>query len=117
MTPHCMLLLLTLCTASRPVRALFAVQATAGSVDWIQTRQFVDDPRWREGNPLARPFVHSDATLVPAAAAEVFGCAWIAEKMRHSRHKLLRRTWWVWQGMPVVLHVWAIEHNARTKAP
>lgn len=103
---HCLLVVLSLCSAlrDRPVMALAGAHAAVASWDGIETRQGLN-AGWTEGDPLTRPFVHSDAAMVAAGAVEVAGFAVIADKVRHSRHRALRDTWFLWQTVPIAAHV------------
>jgi hypothetical protein len=102
---HCLLLVVSLCAVlrDRPVAALTTVHAAAASWDWTVTREGIN-AGGREGDLLARPFVHSNEAIAVVEVVEVAGCAAMGEKTRHSRHRLLRDTWWMWQGVPIVLH-------------
>jgi hypothetical protein len=103
---HCLLAVLALCGVlrDRPVMALAGVNAAVASWDGIETRQGIN-AGWGEGDPLTRPFVHSNAAMIAAGAVEVTGCAIIADRMRHSRHRVLRETWFLWQTVPIAAHV------------
>lgn len=103
---HC-LLIATLCAAlqDKPILATTILHATAASLDWSLTREGINHGG-REIDPLAKPFVHGNASMAAAEIAEVAGCAWMAEKMRHSRHAFLRETWFLWQVVPTGAHVW-----------
>jgi len=102
---HCLLAVLSLCgmLRDRPVMALAGVQAAAASWDGIETRQGIN-AGWGEADPFTRPFVHSNASMVAAGVAEVTACAFVADKMRHSHHRVLRDTWFLWQGVPIAMH-------------
>jgi len=106
MTFHCLLVVLALCGAlrDRPVMALAGVHAAVASWDGIETRQGLQSG-WSEADPLSRPFVHSNAAMIAAGAVEVTGFAIVADKMRHSRHPVLRDTWFLWQAVPITAHV------------
>jgi hypothetical protein len=103
---HCLLAVLALCGVlrDRPVMALAGVNAAVASWDGIETRQGIN-AGWVEGDPLTRPFVHSNAAMVAAGAVEVTGCAIVADRMRHSRHRVFRETWFLWQTVPIAAHV------------
>ena len=105
MTFHCLLVVLALCSAlhDRPVMAMAGVQAAVPSWDGIETRQGVN-AGWAEADPITRPFIHSNAAMVAAGAAEVTVCAIIADKMRRSHHRALRDTLFLWQAVPIVAH-------------
>jgi hypothetical protein len=103
---HCLLAVLTLCGAlrDRPVMALAGVHAAVASWDGIETRQGIN-AGWGEADPLGRPFVHNNAAMLAAGIVEVAGCAIIAHKMRQSRHRVLRDSWFFWQSVPTVAHI------------
>lgn len=103
---HCLLAVLSLCGAlkDRPVMALAGVHAAVASWDGIETRQGVN-AGWGEANPLSRPFVHSSGAMIAVGAVEITTFAMIAHKMRYSRHRLLRDTWFVWQAAPIAAHI------------
>lgn len=106
MTFHCLLAVLSLCgmLRDRPVMALAGVHAAIASWDGIETRQGIA-AGWGEADPLSRPFVHTNAAMLAAGAVEVAGFAIVAHKMRSSRHRVLRDTWFIWQTVPIAAHV------------
>lgn len=106
MSFHCLLVVVSLCGVlrDRPVMALAGVHAAVASWDGIETRQGLNSG-WREADPLTRPFVHSNAAMAIAGLAEVAGCAIVADKMRHSRHRVFRDTWFLWQTVPTIAHI------------
>jgi hypothetical protein len=106
MTFHCLLAVLALCGVlrDRPVLALAGAHAAVASWDGIETRQGIN-AGWQEADPLGRLFVHNSAAMVGAGAVEVAGCAIIADRMRHSRYRVLRDTWFLWQTVPIAAHV------------
>ena len=103
---HCLLAVLALCGVlrDRPVMELAGVQAAAASWDGIETRAGTN-AGWGEADPLSRPFVHTSAAMIAAGAVEVTACAMIADKMRHSRHRALRDSWFLWQTVPIAAHI------------
>ena len=106
MTFHCLLAVLSLCgmLRDRPVMALAGVHAAVATWDGIETRQGLNSG-WAEADPLSRPFVHDNAAMIAAGAAEVTAFAIVANRMRHSEHRVLRDTWFVWQTVPIAAHV------------
>lgn len=54
-----------------------------------------------ERNPLMRPFVHNSGTLAAETIGEVWLVAFVADRMKHSQHAVLRKTWW----LPQVLNI------------
>jgi hypothetical protein len=100
---HCVLLLLTLCAAVRdkPVMALTFAHADALFADGVVTRRSVLHGG-EEVDPLARAFIGARPTwgrMVPVGAGFVIGEAWLAERMKTSRHAWVRRVWWVPQAV------------------
>ena len=69
---HCLLAVISLCGAlrDRPVLALTAAHAAVASWDWTVTREGVNAGA-HEADPLARPFVHSNATMALGEVLEV----------------------------------------------
>jgi hypothetical protein len=106
MTFHCLLAVMSLCGVlhDRPVMALAGVHAAVASWDGIETRQGIN-AGWGEADPLTRPFVHTNAAMLAAGFVEVAGFAIVAHKMRNSRYRLLRDTWFVWQAAPIAAHI------------
>jgi hypothetical protein len=117
---HCLLLVLTLCSAlhDKSVLVLSGIQAAAVSYDQVMTREGIDHGGV-EINPLSRPFVHSNAAMTAGSVAEVFGTMYIAEKMRHSKHAVLRDTWFLLPLVPTAAHAWGVstwyKRNSLTK--
>jgi hypothetical protein len=48
-----------------------------------------------------RPFVHNSGTLAAETIGEVWLMAFVADRMKHSQHAVLRKTWW----LPQVLNI------------
>jgi hypothetical protein len=103
---HCLLAVLSLCGAlrDRPVMALASVHAAAASWDGIETRRGLNSG-WTEADPFTRPFVHNSPAMVAGGAVEVAAGAIIGDKMRHSRYRVLRNTWFIWQTLPTIAHI------------
>jgi hypothetical protein len=106
MTFHCLLAVLSLCgmLRDRPVMALAGMDAALATWDGIETHQGLNSG-WSEADPLSRPFVHNNAAMIAAGAVEVTAFAVVANKMRHSPHRALRDTWFLWQTVPIAAHV------------
>jgi hypothetical protein len=104
---HCLLLSLTLCQAlrDRPVVILSAVQTSAIAYDYTQTRLNMLTPDGVEHDALMRPFVHNSGTLAVEGAAEILLAGYVAEKMKHSRHSVIRKVWWLPQTLNVAWHL------------
>jgi hypothetical protein len=82
----------------RPVLALWAADAAMNAADVHETR-FGVTHGWSEGNPLARPFVHSRA-FYAEGQAEMFLVAALAHRMRADQShswigRVARHTWWI----------------------
>lgn len=103
---HCVLAVLALCGVlrDRPVTVLAGVHAAVATWDGVETRRGLN-AGWAEADPLSRPFIHSNAAMVAAGAVEVAGFSIVADRMRHSRHRALRDTWFLWQTVPIAAHV------------
>lgn len=104
---HCLLLSLALCRMiqqDRPVVALTATDAAVASWDYTQTR-FGIESGGIEKDPLIRPFAHNTAAMVAAATVEVMTVGYMAQRMKHSDHALLRKTWWIPQVVGIGAHI------------
>lgn len=106
MTFHCLLAVLSLCgmLRDRPVMTLAGVHAAVAAWDGVETRQGLNSG-WAEADPLSRPFVHTNAGMIAAGGVEVTAFAVVANKMRHSEHRVLRDTWFLWQTVPIAAHI------------
>lgn len=76
------------------VRVLAEIDAGAATWDDVASRRVLDRGGY-ERNPLMRPFVHNSGTLAAETAAEVWLAAFVADRMKRSRHIVLRKTWWL----------------------
>jgi len=108
---HCVLVL-SLCSMlhdkpSVPAVALTLTHAGIASWDYVVTRQGIN-AGGIESDTWGRPFVHNNSTMAAGGILEVVGCAWMAGKMRRSRHRILRDTWWVWQAAPIIEHAYGV---------
>jgi hypothetical protein len=96
---------------------LNAIHAGAAFADTWSTQRYFEAGRERgrrvfELNPLARPFQeHGQARAYAATAAGVFGAATLGKVMRESRHRWVRRLWWVPQAALTGAHAWGIQRN------
>ena len=82
----------------RPVAILAEIDAGAAACDDFATRRMIDHGGY-ERNPLIRPFVHNSGTLAAETVCEMWVAAFVAERMRHSRHASLRKVWWLPQDL------------------
>lgn len=71
---------------------------------------------YQELDPLLRPFAHSDA-LYPVMQIAPFGLDWLGSRLATSRHRWLRRLWWLPQSAATVGHLWAAAHNMSLPTP
>jgi hypothetical protein len=49
--------------------------------------------------------------MAPAGALQTLGSMLLAEKLRHSQHKWIRRLWWVPQTAEISVNIYGIHHN------
>jgi hypothetical protein len=92
-------------------RAWFALDLAehgAAFFDARTTRQAVH--HYHELDPLLCPFVHS-AALYPVMQLAPFGLDWLATRLAISRHRWLRRVWWLPQAAATAGFVWSGMHN------
>jgi hypothetical protein len=113
MTPHCLLLLLTLCQGlmDRPVRNLAFVQTAFAASDTVTSRE-LRGPAFPETDPVMRRLFGRDPSAADFSltfGAQTLGGMYLAEKMRQSPHRWIRKIWWVPQ-------VVTIQANARGTA-
>lgn len=54
-----------------------------------------------ERNPLMRPFIHNRGTLAAETVAEVWLVSYFGDRMKHSPHPILRKTWWLPQALNI----------------
>ena len=75
---------------------LFLAAISAGAVTWDNVTTRVSENRGNfEINPLMRPFAHNSASLALEGAGTVWISAFVADRMKHSRNVVLRKTWWL----------------------
>jgi hypothetical protein len=82
----------------KKVRLFAELNAGAAVMDDIASRKVIESGGY-ERNPLMRPFVHNSGTLVVESTAEVWLMAYLGDRMKHSSHPLLRKTWWLPQTL------------------
>lgn len=71
---------------------------------------------YRELDPLMRPFAHSDA-LYPVMQIAPAGLDWLGIRLARSRHRWLRRFWWLPQAAATAGFVWSGVHNLHLPGP
>lgn len=112
---RCLLFQETLCRATRdkPVLALAAAQTLALVGDGVTTRQYL-----RRGYVEVDPFTRillgrkpTWARMTPLGAVQVAAGMWVAERMAISRHKWVRRIWWLPQAIGIAGNLAATLHN------
>jgi hypothetical protein len=84
----------------KKVRLLAAINAGTAVMDDVSSRKVIDAGGY-EKNPLIRPFVHNSGTLAVESAGEVWLMAFVADRMKHSSHPVLRKTWWLPQTLNI----------------
>lgn len=84
----------------KQVKILAEINAGAAILDDISTRMVIENGGY-ERNPLMRPFVHNSGTLAAETVGELWLAAFVADRMKHSRHTLLRKTWWLPQTLSI----------------
>lgn len=119
---ECILLSASLCHALRdkPVLALGVAQSAALVTDGITTEQRVHRG-YTETDPVTKLVLGARPTwggMAPLGAAQCLLETWLAERMRMSRYKWVRRLWWVPQSVGISGNTWGARENisnARTK--
>lgn len=111
----CVLLLVLTCPQRPAVAgALTGAQAAAMFADGITTRA-ATVAGGHELDPLTRAFIGSRPTwgrMAPAGAAAVMGEAYLADRMRTSRHKWIRAIWWLPQAVTIGANIYGVTHNS-----
>lgn len=114
---ECILLSASLCRAThdKPVMALALWQSAALVADGITTRQRVS-LGYTEFDPVTRAILGSRPTwarMAPLGAVQCLLETWLAERMRTSTHKWIRRFWWLPQSVGIGGNIWGVEANTR----
>jgi hypothetical protein len=112
---ECILLSASLCHALRdkPVLTLGVAQSAALVTDGITTRERVQQG-YTETDPVTRLVLGpkpSWGAMAPLGAAQCLLETWLAERMRTSRYKWVRRIWWVPQSVGISGNVWGAREN------
>lgn len=94
----------------KPVAILAAVQFGAEGWDATTTRMVLNRGG-SERNPLVKPFAHNSVALGAEGASEIWLSAFVADRMRHSRYRVLRKTWWLPQTVNISFGFWGGVHN------
>lgn len=93
---------------------LILAQHSAALFDAYSTREAINHNR--EVDPLLRPFAHSEI-LYPVMQIGPVGLDWLATRMATSRHRWLRRLWWVPQAAATVGFLWSGIQNLGVPSP
>jgi len=104
MIVECILLASSLCHAlrDRPVSALAVAQTTMVGVDYSQTEYHANHGfNFHEHNPLLAPLVHHPVALGTDVVVGALFSAWLAHKMRFSKHMIFQKTWWLPQTIEI----------------
>lgn len=70
---------------------------------------------YHELDPFMRPFAHS-AAIYPVMQIGPLGLDWLATRLATSRHRWLRRLWWVPQAAATAGFLWSAAHNLQLPA-
>lgn len=84
--------------------ALSLVQHSAASFDAWTTRRKLQSGGYHENNPLLKPFA-SNSSLYVAVQTTPLAFDYIANRMRNSNRRWLRRLWWVPQAAQTGTHL------------
>lgn len=101
---------------SRVERALCIANFALAVAD-VETTQAVRDKfgaRFRELNPIARPFVSHRAKMYPVWLGEAYATHWLAQRLRRSEKKWLRRLWWTPYALNLGINAWGVQQNVRS---
>jgi hypothetical protein len=82
------------------IAVLTVIDVGAATWDDIASRRIIARGGY-ERNPLMRPFVHNSGTLAVETIGEVWLMAFVADRMKHSDHAVLRKAWWLPQALNI----------------
>jgi hypothetical protein len=91
---------------------LVAAGHSAAVLDAYTTRRAISGNYGTEGDPLMRPFSHSNAIYAATQASPAI-LDFVGRRMMTSRHESLRRLWWLPQTVGVSSSILAAVHNYR----
>ena len=116
MIMECILLSASLCRAThdKPVMTLALSQSTALLADGVTTRERVR-LGYTKFDPVTKIFLGSRPTWARMAPLGVVQClleTWLAERMRTSTHKWIRRFWWLPQSVGIGGNIWGVQSNS-----
>ncbi len=92
--------------------ALTISGSTAAAFDAWSTRRAISEGYGTEGNPLLRPFSHSNA-MYAATQVSPLVMDFIGKRMMTSQHKWMRNMWWLPQSAGTSFSLYAGVHNVR----
>ncbi len=92
--------------------ALTISGSTAAAFDAWSTRRAISGGYGTEGNPLLRPFSHSNA-MYAATQVSPLVMDYIGKRMMTSQHKWMRNMWWLPQSAGTSFSLYAGVHNVR----
>jgi hypothetical protein len=84
----------------------------AAAFDAWSTRRAISGGYGVEGNPMLRPFSHSNA-MYAATQVSPLVMDFIGKRMMTSRHEWMRKMWWVPQTAGTSMSLYAGVHNTR----
>jgi hypothetical protein len=84
----------------------------AAAFDAWSTRRAISSGYGVEGNPLLRPFSHSNA-MYAATQVSPLVMDYIGKRMMTSRHQWMRNLWWLPQSAGTSMSLFAGVHNTR----
>lgn len=87
-----------------------AAHSTAGFDAWTTRKVLSSVPNSQESNPLLRPFAGNASMYVAVQVAPTI-LDYLSRRMMHSRHDVLRNTWWLPQAVSAVVSVASGVHN------
>jgi hypothetical protein len=92
--------------------ALTITGSGAAAFDAWSTRRAISQGYGTEGNPLLRPFSHSNA-MYAATQVSPLVMDFIGKRMMTSQHKWMRNMWWLPQSAGTSFSLYAGVHNVR----
>jgi hypothetical protein len=90
--------------------ALSFTGSGAAAFDAWSTRRAISQGYGVEGNPLLRPFSHSNA-LYAATQVSPLVMDYLGKRLMVSRHRILRKMWWLPQAAGSTISLTAAVHN------
>lgn len=109
------LLAALLCT--HPVVTLGLAQGAAEAWDGYTTRRNIESGHY-EADPISRAFIGRYPTwdtMIPAGTLQVVGTALLAERMRRSRNRFVRKLWFLPQAASIGVSLAMVRHNERLR--